>query len=154
MTDYYKRGQYIPGLRINGMNVLAVLAAGSFGKEYLLSRKGPLVYEYATYRFFGHSVSDPGTTYRTRADVQQMRESSDPIVKYAAKLIEWKVASKGELKEIEKKVKADVDAEVDEAEKMLPPESTPLNLFEHSYVQGSEPLFIRGRTPDEDYYFS
>ena len=154
LTDYYKRGQYIPKLRINGMYVLSVLAATKFGKEYLLSGQGPLVYEFVAYRFFGHSVSDPETTYRTRADVKKMRDSADPILNYVAKLIAWGVASKTDLKEVEKEIKAEVEEEPVEAEKIPFPEAVPATLFEDSYVRGSEPDYIRGRTPDENYYFS
>ncbi|OQV02639.1 hypothetical protein CLAIMM_07796 [Cladophialophora immunda] len=153
LTEYYKRGQYIPGLKINAMDVLAVKAAVQYGKEYTASDKGPLVFEYVTYRYGGHSMSDPGTTYRTREEIQRMRSTNDPIAGLKQKILDWGVCTEDELKQIDKKAREDVDGEVAEAEKMPPPDPTEKILFEDIYVRGSEPAYIRGRTPDETYYY-
>ncbi|KAK8164853.1 dehydrogenase E1 component-domain-containing protein [Phyllosticta citrichinensis] len=154
LTDYYKRGQYIPGLKINGMDVLAVKAAVQYGKEWCTAGNGPLVYEFVTYRYGGHSMSDPGTTYRTREEIQRMRSTNDPIAGLKQRLLDWGVTSEDELKSIDKKARADVDAEVAEAEKMAPPEATPRILYEDIYVRGSEPQFMRGRVPEENFYYA
>ena len=153
LTEYHKRGQYIPGLKINGMDVLAVVSAVKYAKDYMLAGRGPLVYEFNTYRFFGHSVSDPGLTYRKRDDVKKIRDVNDPIANLAVKLLEWSMVEEDELKGIENDAKAEVDEEVAQAEMMPEPEATPQILFEDVYVRGSEPVFARGRTPDENYYY-
>ncbi|KAF2112649.1 dehydrogenase E1 component-domain-containing protein [Lophiotrema nucula] len=154
LTDYYKRGQYIPGLKINGMDVLAVKAAVEYGKQWCAEGKGPLVYEYVTYRYGGHSMSDPGTTYRTREEIQRMRSTNDPIAGLKQKLLDWGVTSEEELKAIDKEARSNVDAEVAVAEKMAPPEPTGKVLYEDIYVRGSEPEFLRGRIPEENFYYS
>lgn len=153
LTDYYKRGQYIPGLKINGMDVLAVKAAVQYGKEWCSKGNGPLVYEYVTYRYGGHSMSDPGTTYRTREEIQRMRSTNDPIAGLKQKLLDWEVTSEEELKSIDKSAREHVDKEVAAAEAMAPPEPTPEVLFEDIYVRGSEPQFMRGRIPEENFYY-
>jgi len=152
LTDYYKRGQYIPGLKVNGMDVLAVKAAVKYGKAWTSAGHGPLVLEYVTYRYGGHSMSDPGTTYRTREEIQRMRSTQDPIAGLKQKLLEWNVTNEDELKAIDKDARTAVDKEVAEAEQMPLPDATPQVLFENIYVKGSEPQFMRGRTPDENYY--
>lgn len=153
LTDYYKRGQYIPGLKVNGMDVLAVKAAVKYARDYTTNGNGPLVLEYVTYRYGGHSMSDPGTTYRTREEIQRMRSTQDPIAGLKQKLLEWNITTEDELKQIDKDARSDVDKEVAEAEQMAVPEPTAKILYEDIYVRGSEPQFMRGRTPDENYYY-
>ncbi|KAJ5272790.1 Pyruvate dehydrogenase E1 component subunit alpha [Penicillium angulare] len=153
LTEYYKRGQYIPGIKVNAMDVLATKAAVQYGKDYAVSGKGPLVFEYVTYRYGGHSMSDPGTTYRSREEIQRMRSTNDPIAGLKQKMLEWKVTSEEELKGIDKAARAYVDAEVAEAENMAVPDNTSRILFEDIYVRGSEPRWMRGRTVDETFYY-
>lgn len=152
LTDYYKRGQYIPGIRVNGMDVLAVKTACEFAKEYTTAEGGrPLVMEFVTYRYGGHSMSDPGTTYRTREEIQQMRSTNDPIAGLKAKILEWGVVEEAELKEIDKAARANVDKEVKAAEASPPPNNDMTTLFEDIYVKGSAPEFFRGRIVEETF---
>lgn len=134
------------------MDVLAVLTAVKFGKQYVQSGKGPLVYEYVTYRYGGHSMSDPGTTYRTREEIQRMRSTNDPIAGLKQKILDWGVVSEEELKNIDKDARTHVDDEVALAEKMPPPEEKPEVLFKDVYMHGTELPFLRGRTPEENFY--
>jgi pyruvate dehydrogenase E1 component alpha subunit len=154
LTDYYKRGQYIPGLKVNGMDVLAVKAAVKYGKQWTEAGHGPMVLEYVTYRYGGHSMSDPGTTYRTREEIQRMRSTNDPIAGLKQHILDWNVASEEELKGLDKEARSHVNEEVSIAEAMAVPEATPKILYEDIYVRGSEPQFIRGRTPEENFYFN
>ncbi|KAJ5312981.1 hypothetical protein PENANT_c018G04021 [Penicillium antarcticum] len=151
MTDYYKRGQYIPGLRIDGMDVLAVLAAVRHGREFVKAGNGPVIYEYVTYRYAGHSMSDPGIAYRSRDELQQNR-ANDPLSNLKAKLIDWGIMTDAEVKTMEKNIRTMVNEEVRKAEEMPAPEEHPNILFEDIYVPGSEPAQRRGRTVDETWY--
>lgn len=154
LTDYYKRGQYIPGIKVNGMDVLAVKAAVKYGKEWTVNDNGPLVLEYVTYRYGGHSMSDPGTTYRTREEIQRMRSTNDPIAGLKHKILDWTVCTEDELKAIDKEARKHVNEEVAAAEAMAPPDPTPQILYEDIYARGTEPKFIRGRTTDETFYWT
>ena len=90
---------------------------------------------------------------QTREEIQRMRSTNDPIAGLKQKLLDWGVVSEEELKAIDKEARANVDAEVAEAEKMQPPDATPQILFEDIYVRGSEPEYLRGRIPEENFYY-
>ena len=79
IQDYYKMGNAIPGLRIDGMNVLAVREGMRFAREHCASGHGPMYIEMMTYRYHGHSMSDPGTTYRNREEIAFTRSTRDPL---------------------------------------------------------------------------
>jgi pyruvate dehydrogenase E1 component alpha subunit len=154
MTEYYKRGQYIPGLKVNGMDVLSCYQASKFAKDWASQGNGPLVLEYETYRYGGHSMSDPGTTYRTREEVQHMRSRNDPIAGLKALLIDKGIADEEEIKAYDKKARKYVDEQVAAAEADAPPEAKMDILFEDVYVPGSEIPVLRGRISDDSWDFA
>ncbi|KAJ2479092.1 alpha subunit of pyruvate dehydrogenase [Coemansia sp. RSA 2131] len=150
-TDYYTRGQYIPGIRVNGMDVLAVRQAIAFGRKWAIEGNGPLVLEMKTYRYGGHSMSDPGTTYRTREEIQHMRSTSDPIMGYKQRLLDNGIATEEELKIIEKQAKHFIDGELAKAK--ADPEPLASDLWNDVYVKGTEVPYLRGRVPEETHHY-
>merc|ERR1719486_1512102 len=120
-SDYYTRGHYVPGIKVDGMNCLAVREATRFAKAHVLEH-GPLIMEMDTYRYHGHSMSDPGSTYRTRDEVSGVRRKRDPIERVRKLILAMELATPADLKRIEKAAKTEVDeavakakTEVDEA---------------------------------------
>jgi len=110
-TDFYSRGDFVPGIRVDGMDVLGVKSATKFARDYALAN-GPILLEMVTYRYSGHSMSDPGTSYRKREEVQEVRQNRDPITTFAKRLITHEIATADELKVIDNRVRtvlADVE---------------------------------------------
>lgn len=101
----YRRGEShrIPGLQVDGMDVLAVRGAAQVALDWVRGDKGPIIIEFMTYRYRGHSMSDPAK-YRTRDEVQDVREHRDPI-EHAAKALEAMGVKAEELKAIDKQIK-------------------------------------------------
>jgi len=94
----------IPGEQVDGMDVLAVKAAGEKAVAHCRAGKGPYILEVMTYRYRGHSMSDPAK-YRTREEVQKMRDERDPINAVRDLLLTGKHASEDDLKAIDKEIK-------------------------------------------------
>ncbi|ETW86345.1 hypothetical protein HETIRDRAFT_471745 [Heterobasidion irregulare TC 32-1] len=150
-TEYYTRGDKIPGIQANGMDIVASSQAVKHAREWAISGKGPLLLEFVTYRYGGHSMSDPGTTYRTREEVQRMRSTQDPIRGLERYIEEWGVATAEELKKIDKEGKAIVDKAVEEAK--ASPEPALVDLWTDIYYKGTEPPFMRGREREEVHHY-
>ncbi len=106
LTDLSKRGQSfnIPGFQVDGMDVRAVKAAADLALEWCREGNGPIILEMATYRYRGHSMSDPAK-YRTKEEVQKMRDEQDPIERVKKRLLESKQASADEIKAIDAEIR-------------------------------------------------
>jgi pyruvate dehydrogenase E1 component alpha subunit len=99
----------IPGEQVDGMDVLAVKAAGEKAVAHCRAGKGPYILEMMTYRYRGHSMSDPAK-YRTREEVQKMRDERDAIEHVRDLLVQGGHASEDDLKAIDRDIKAIVNA--------------------------------------------
>ncbi len=112
--DLYTRGAAfgIPGEIVDGMNVVSVRDAGAKAIAHCRAGKGPYILEVKTYRYRGHSMSDPAK-YRTREEVQKMREERDPIEQVRSMLLTGKHASEEDLKAIDKEIKSVINAAAD-----------------------------------------
>ncbi len=103
--DFWERGAAygIEGEMVDGMDVVAVRAAGEKAVKHCRAGKGPYILEVMTYRYRGHSMSDPAK-YRTREEVQKMREERDPIEQVRKRLLEGD-ATEEDLKAVDKEIK-------------------------------------------------
>jgi pyruvate dehydrogenase E1 component alpha subunit len=128
LQDFSKRGVSfnIPGVQVDGMDVEAVEAAGKEALAYCRSGKGPIILEMKTYRYRGHSMSDPAK-YRTREEVEQVRENRDPIDHFGKKLIQRGVATENDLEMMDNEIKQTVIASAEFATSS--PEPGPAELY-------------------------
>ncbi len=123
----FKRGEAfgIPGSEVDGMSVLDVKKAIQKAVKHVKSGKGPYIIEAMTYRYRGHSMSDPAK-YRSREEVKKIRSESDPIQSFSEYLIDNKLTSEGELKDIDKEIKKIIADAALFAEESSEPESEEL----------------------------
>jgi pyruvate dehydrogenase E1 component alpha subunit len=131
-VDLYKRGasHNIPGEAVDGMDVEAVYDAGVNAVQWARSGKGPIILEMKTYRYRGHSMSDPAK-YRTREEVQQVREKHDPIDTFGSRLVERAVMRDDELKSVDREVRDIINRAAEFATES--PEPAPEELYTDVY---------------------
>ncbi|KPF91037.1 pyruvate dehydrogenase [Novosphingobium sp. AAP83] len=125
-THFYRRGTAfrIPGMDVNGMDVLEVRQAAEVALEYVRGGNGPVLMELKTYRYRGHSMSDPAK-YRSREEVQDMRDNHDPIEAAKAELLKRGVTEE-KIKEIDKRIRQTVAHAADFAETSPEPDMAEL----------------------------
>jgi pyruvate dehydrogenase E1 component alpha subunit len=128
----------IPGEQVDAMDVRAVCAAGMRAVEYARSGKGPYILEMLTYRYRGHSMSDPAK-YRPREEVQKVKEENDPIDRLRARILDDGHATNDDIKLIEKEIKEIVAAAVEFAKNAPLPD--PSELYTDVYADA-----VSGRT--------
>ena len=133
-AEIYERGRAfgIPGEAVDGMDVLAVKAAGEAAVAHSRSGKGPYILEIKTYRYRGHSMSDPAK-YRTREEVQKVREEKDAIEHVRDLLLTGKHCNEEDLKAIDKEIKAVVNKSAEFAKES--PEPALEELWTDIYAQ-------------------
>jgi pyruvate dehydrogenase E1 component alpha subunit len=109
-TDLSKRGASfdIPGEQVDGMDVRAVKAAADKALKWCRDGNGPIILEMLTYRYRGHSMSDPAK-YRTREEVEKVRMEHDPIEQSRKRILGMKWASEEQLKKIEAEVRSNIN---------------------------------------------
>jgi pyruvate dehydrogenase E1 component alpha subunit len=131
-TDFSKRGVSfnIPGSQVDGMDVRAVKAASEEAIAWCRAGKGPVILEMMTYRYRGHSMSDPAK-YRTKEEVDKMRTEHDPIEQVRKRLLDKKWASEDDLKKIDASVRAVINEAAEFA--THDPEPDPSELYTDVY---------------------
>eukprot|EP00882_Tetradesmus_deserticola_P002423 GHRQ01002584.1.p1 GENE.GHRQ01002584.1~~GHRQ01002584.1.p1 ORF type:complete len:437 (+),score=173.61 GHRQ01002584.1:131-1312(+) len=145
-STFYTRGDYIPGLKVDGMDVLAVKHSMEFAKKYALEH-GPIIMEMDTYRYHGHSMSDPGSTYRTRDEISTMRQERDPVER-VRKLLIAKGYDAPAIKAMEKAIKKEVDTAVEESKAAAVPPNEWLwrNVYmqpDHAHMRTVEGTYVK-----------
>uniref|UniRef100_A0A0K0DRI1 E1_dh domain-containing protein n=1 Tax=Angiostrongylus cantonensis TaxID=6313 RepID=A0A0K0DRI1_ANGCA len=155
-TDFHTRGDYVPGIWVDGMDVLAVREAIRWAKEYCDAGKGPLVLELATYRYRGHSMVDLVSSYRTQEEIDEVRKTRDPITGFTDRIINFELVTKEDLKSIETDVREEIEDALNVActAGFLPKEGVYTDIYHntpHHFVRFTMTIPIRGPTIEDSH---
>jgi pyruvate dehydrogenase E1 component alpha subunit len=146
-SPLYAKFRGFPGIKCEGNDVFSVREAVKACKEYAV-KNGPIFLEIDTYRYVGHSMSDPGITYRTKEEVQAYRDSKDCVNKVKNTIIDHKIATEAELKVIEREIRDRIEKDVEKCKTDPYPE--PSELYSEVYV-GEKP-YTRGVEYSQSYF--
>ena len=124
----------IPGIQVDGNDILAVYAAAKEAVDRARAGLGPTLIECVTYRMTMHTTADDPKRYRTEEEVEKWRER-DPIVRYQKYLGDKGLLSEDDISGIESEVLAEIQAAVDGAEEKMKAMGDPIDMFEHAYAQ-------------------
>lgn len=126
-TDFYKRGEpyNIPGQKVNGMDIFEVQKAARTALDHIRAGNGPYILQMETYRYRGHSMSDPAK-YRTKEEVEQYKTENDPIMNLKEILLAQKVVAEPELEEIDARIKKIVKESAEFAQASPEPDASEL----------------------------
>ncbi len=135
--ELYNRGSVygIPGMQADGMDVRAVKEAAANAFDHCRSGKGPFIIEMMTYRYRGHSMSDPAK-YRSKEEVKKMRQEHDPIEQAKARILEEKIATEADLKATDAAIRKIVSEAAEFAQ--TNPEPDPSELWTDIYLEAGE----------------
>jgi pyruvate dehydrogenase E1 component alpha subunit len=136
----YSKFRGFPGIKLDGSNVFAVREGVKFCKQYVLEH-GPIFLEINTYRYQGHSMSDPGISYRTKDEVSEYKTRKDCVSFVRSLVLNHKVATEEELKKLEKEVKNRIEEEI---EKIRADPYPPVEELYNDIYVNEKPNFIRG----------
>ncbi|XP_019729042.1 pyruvate dehydrogenase E1 component subunit alpha, mitochondrial-like isoform X2 [Hippocampus comes] len=142
-TNFYTRGDVIPGLRADGMDILCVREATRFASDHCRSGKGPIILELQTYRYFAHYAGDDDS-YRSAEEVDEVRRNRDPISQFEVRIISNNMASTEELRQIDEQIKKEVEEATQFA--IQSPEPPVEELCNHIY-SNCVPQDVRGINP-------
>ena len=146
--DFHKKIYNVPGLKVDGHSLVEVREATKFAKKFALEH-GPIVLNMITYRYHGHSMSDPGSTYRNREEVTEKRRTVDCIKLAEDLILANKVMTEQELEDFKNKITAEVDADRDRA--LASENISPQELLTDVYSPDFK-HFLRGKNYEDSIF--
>ena len=147
-SDFHKKIYNVPGIATSGQDIFAVRETMKFAKKFVIEN-GPIAINFRTYRYHGHSMSDPGLTYRTREEVQNKRKTFDPLLITRQLILDNGVMTEADLKKLDIEVKDTVNEEIAKAKKGKKLGTD--TLLEDVYAPGSN-IYIRAPNYEDSVF--